>query len=214
MPQDWQIKTTHENPSVGWAHSKHLGYLPILVLTQSWAPRRCFQDLILIISYSHSDSPFLTWRPKRKPLYNWCKGQWAATLRAVCSLLCKTHIGPQTPFPTLSSFSYLCEPHTPCKRNHSGFTLSHLHLWYAASTAVMPSLPFLHVHPSKPAQMPPPLPSSQWKCTLFCTLLSYLFIHHTFIKSLSCAVFRSREVEMNEFEFAPSPKETHRDIYI
>lgn len=102
----------------------------------------------------------------------------------------------QNPYRTPSSFSniasilYLCEFHTPSKKNH--FWNPRLHdfpfsyLWHAAFFAVEPSLPLLHVHPLKPAQMPPPRPSSQWKSTWCCANFPFVYSFTThLLKSFS-----------------------------
>lgn len=135
--------------------------------TQSWAPWRIWQALILIKWCSHDLLTF-TFNLKDR-VSRPGASQWAARWLAIHCLLWKTHIGPQAPLPTLFTLSYLCKPHSPPKRN--SFEIPE-----ALSFPISVSLicchgfsPFLHVQPSKPPQMPSPLPSSQCKCMLFCT---------------------------------------------
>lgn len=103
-------------------------------------------------------------------------------------LLCTTGVGPQPPFPTLFPVFTIVHPTVHPKGITSGITealcLPFTYHWYTASTAVMPPRLF---YPSKPAQMPHPLPSSRsYPVPNFPT---YIFIYppHS-IKNLSRAV--------------------------
>lgn len=94
---------------------------------QSWAPWRIWQALILIKWCSHDLLTF-TFNLKDR-VSRPGASQWAARWLAIHCLLWKTHIGPQAPLPTLFTLSYICEPHSPPKRNcfwnPRGFKFSH-----------------------------------------------------------------------------------------
>lgn len=147
--------------------------------------------------------PFFTLKPKRWDLYRWCEGPWAAS-----NITAYSWPPLQNPYQTPTSFSniismilLLCTPQSMQKESllesQRFYAFAFPYHWYAASTAVRPSPALSHVYPSKPAQMLPPLPTSQSHpvSTFPIYLLTY---PHTANKHLSCAVFGTRETEINK----------------